>query len=109
VLNNASLSADFTQQTVATSLSLTIDHLSISANGTGSIGANAGLAAHQFTGTITSGGISGTSTTPQGSFSGFFSAPGGTQPGIPGGAGLTYTITDGQGLTVDGAAALRGP
>jgi hypothetical protein len=109
VLNNATLNADFTNQSVATSLNLTIDHLNISANGTGTIGANAGLAAHQFAGTITGGGISGTSTTPQGSFAGFFSAPGGTQPGVPGGAGLTYTITDGNGLTVDGAAALRGP
>jgi hypothetical protein len=109
VLNNASLNANFTNQTVAASLNLSINHLNISANGTGSIGANAGLAAHQFAGSITSGGISGTSTTPQGSFSGFFSAPGGTQPGVPGGAGLTYTITDGHSLTVDGAAALRGP
>lgn len=107
VLHNASFTADFTHQTVGASLDLTVDNVNVVANGAGSIGASAGLPSHQFTGTITSGAISGTSATPQGSFSGFFSAPGGLQPGIPGGAGLTYTISDGHSLTVDGAAAFR--
>jgi hypothetical protein len=109
ILHNASLTADFTHQTVGASLDMTIDNVNIVANGAGLIGAGAGLPAHQFNGTITSGVVSGTGTTPQGSFSGFFTAPGGTQPGVPGGAGLTYTVTDGHGLTVDGAAAFRGP
>lgn len=109
VLNNAALTADFTHQTIGASLNLTVDHLNVSATGNGQIGASAGLPAHQFNGTIASGVISGSGTTPQGSFSGFFSAPGGTQPGVPGGAGLSYTITDGHSLTVDGAAAFRGP
>jgi hypothetical protein len=107
VLHNASLNADFTHQTIGASLDLTVNSVNVIANGTGSIGASAGVAAHQFTGTITSGVVSGTGATPQGSFSGFFSAPGGAQPGVPGGAGLTYTITDGHSLTVDGAAAFR--
>jgi hypothetical protein len=109
VLHNASLTADFTHQAVAASLDMTINNVNIVANGAGLIGASAGLPAHQFNGTITSGVVSGTGTTPQGSFSGFFTAPGGTQPGVPGGAGLTYTVTDGHGLTADGAAAFRGP
>ncbi|MEJ0040206.1 MAG: hypothetical protein WDO68_29945 [Gammaproteobacteria bacterium] len=110
VLNNASLTADFTHQAVGVSLDMTISNVSLIANGVGLIGASAGLPAHQFSGAITSGAISGTGNTPQGSFSGFFSAPGGTRSGVPGGAGLTYTVTDGHGgLTVDGAAAFRGP
>jgi hypothetical protein len=88
---------------------MTVNNVNVIANGAGVIGANAGLPAHQFAGTITGGVISGSGTTPQGSFSGFFSAPGGTQPGVPGGAGLSYTVTDGHSLTVDGAAAFRGP
>jgi hypothetical protein len=110
VLNNATLSADFTRQSVNASFDVTVNNVNIFATGTGSIGASAGLAAHQFSGAINGGAISSTHTTPQGSFSGFFSAPGGTQPGVPGGAGLTYTISDGQGgITVDGAAAFRHP
>jgi hypothetical protein len=109
MLNNAALSADFTHQSVSASFDVTVNHVNIIATGDGSIG-QAGLAAHQFAGSITGGVISTTQTAPQGSFSGFFSAPGGTVPGTPGGAGLTYTLTDGQGgLAVDGAAAFRGP
>jgi hypothetical protein len=110
VLNNASLSADFTHQFVNATFDVTINNVNLFATGNGAIGASAGLAAHQFSGTINGGAISSTQTTPQGSFSGFFSGAGGSQPGVPGGAGLTYTITDGQGgLTVDGAAAFRHP
>ena len=109
MLNNASLSADFTHQSVSASFDVTVNHVNIIATGDGLIG-QTGLAAHQFAGSITGGVISTTQAAPQGSFSGFFSAPGGTVPGVPGGAGLTYTLTDGQGaLAVDGAAAFRGP
>ena len=108
MLNNASLSADFTHQTVGASLDLTVNNVNVIATGAGSIGASAGLAAHQFKGTITSGVVSGSGATPSGSFSGFFSSPASTPAGAPGGAGLSYTVTDGHGLTVDGAAAFRG-
>jgi hypothetical protein len=109
MLNNASLSADFTHQLVSASLDLTVNNINVIATGNGVIG-QSGLAAHQFAGSINDGVISTTQAAPQGSFSGFFSAPGGTVSGVPGGAGLTYTITDGRGgLTVDGAAAFRGP
>ncbi len=108
MLNNASLSADFTHQTVGASLDLTVNNVNVIATGAGSIGASAGLAAHQFKGAITSGVVSGSGATPSGSFSGFFSSPASTPAGAPGGAGLSYTVTDGHGLTVDGAAAFRG-
>lgn len=108
MLNNASLTADFTHQTVGASLDFTVNSVNFIANGTGTIGASAGLPAHQFNGTITGGVVSGSGATPQGSFSGFFSSPVSSQSGVPGGAGLSYTLTDGHGLTVDGAAAFRG-
>ncbi len=99
-LNNASLTADFTHQTVDASLNLTVNSVNVIANGTGSIGASAGLPAHQFTGAITSGSISGSGTTPQGSFSGFFSAPARPLSRVSRAAvGLSYTITDGHALT----------
>jgi hypothetical protein len=108
VLNSASLNADFTHQTVDASFDVTINHVNVVGNGTGSIGSNAGLAAHQFSGTITGGVASSTGSAPQGSFSGFFSGAGSNPSAAPSGAGLTYTMTDGTGgLTVDGAAALR--
>jgi hypothetical protein len=108
MLNNASLSADFTHQTVGANLDFTVNNVNFVAHGAGSIGANAGLPAHQFNGAITSGVVSGSGATPQGSFSGFFSGPASPRDGVPGGAGLSYTVTDGHGLTVDGAAAFRG-
>lgn len=108
MLNNASLSADFTHQTVGANLDFTVNNVNFVAHGAGSIGASAGLPAHQFNGTITSGVVSGSGATPQGSFSGFFSGPASPRDGVPGGAGLSYTVTDGHGLTVDGAAAFRG-
>ena len=36
-------------------------------------------------------------------------APGGTQPGVPGGVGLTFVLDDTQGLLVTGTAAFHGP
>jgi hypothetical protein len=110
VLHNASLTANFTSQLVSAAFDITINHHNVVATGTGAMGASAGLAAHQFTGTINGGVVTPTLTTPQGTFSGFFSAPGGKDSGAPGGAALTYSITDGNGLfTVDGAAAFRKP
>ena len=110
ILNNASLSADFTNQLVSAAFDITINNLNIVATGDGVIGAQAGLPAHQFSGNINGGIINPIQGVPTGSFSGFFCAPGGTVPGVPGGAGLTYSIGDGQGtIVVDGAAAFRGP
>jgi hypothetical protein len=109
-LHNATLAADFTNQLVSASLDITINQVNVVATGVGTIGALGGLPAHHFSGAINGGVISTTQGTPQGTFSGFFSGPGGTVSGVPGGAALTYSITDGQGLfTIDGAAAFRGP
>jgi hypothetical protein len=108
VLHNASLTADFTNQRVSATFDITINDYNVVATGNGDIGAAVGLASHQFSGNITGGTVSNSNTTPQGSFSGFFSAPGTTTPGVPGGAGLTYSIIDGNGV-IDGAAAFRKP
>jgi hypothetical protein len=110
VLNNATLNADFTNQVVAATFDISISNFNVIATGGGFIGAQFGLPAHQFAGTINGGTISPIQGTPQGSFSGFFSGPGGSVPGVPGGAGLSYTISDQQGvLVVDGVAAFKGP
>jgi hypothetical protein len=110
VLNNATLNADFTNQLVAATFDISINNFNVIATGDGVIGAQFGLPAHQFAGTINGGTISPIQGTPQGSFSGFFSGPGGSVPGVPGGAGLSYTISDQQGvLVVDGVAAFKGP
>ena len=109
-LNSATFDANFTTQTVASKLNLTINTLNWTVNGQGVIGAQAGLPAHQFAGSYATGTINPIQDTATGSFSGFFSSPGGKTPGVPGGVGLTYTLRDGQGLSsVDGAVVFRGP
>ena len=109
-LNNASLNANFTSQLVSASFDISINNINVIATGDGVIGAQAGLPAHQFTGAINNGVINPALGTPQGTFSGFFSAPGSNTPGVPGGAGLSYSISDGQGLfIVDGVAAFKVP
>jgi hypothetical protein len=107
VLRQADLAADFTNQLVSTTLSLSIDNVDIVATGNGSIGAAAGLPAHHFIGAMTGGTVNTTPGNVQGTFSGFFTAPG-TTPGIPAGVGLTYSIdVDAGARVMDGAAALR--
>ncbi len=107
VLGSATFSADFTNQLVDSSLDLTVNTVNWVVTGRGSIGAQAGLLPHQFGGAYT-GTINGT-VPAMGSYSGFFSQPGGTVPGVPGGAGLTYTLSDGGVLSATGAAVFRGP
>ncbi len=108
VLGSATFSADFTNQAVDSSLDLTINSLNWVVAGRGSIGAQGNVLPHQFSGAYT-GTINGTPGA-FGSYTGFFSAPGSAVPGVPGGAGLTYTLADGQGLfSVTGAAVFRGP
>jgi hypothetical protein len=56
---------------------------------------------------MTGGTVNTTPGNVQGTFSGFFTAPG-TTPGIPAGVGLTYSIdVDAGARVMDGAAALR--
>lgn len=108
-LGSAAFAADFTNQRVTSSLSLTINGTLWTADGTGSIGAQAGLAAHQFQGAYQTVTIGAAGLAGSGNFSGFFTAPGGTQAGAPGGAGMTFALGDDQGLIITGVAAFRGP
>jgi len=108
-LLDASFFADFTNMTVDSTLSVDINATSWLATGTGSIGAQAGLPAHLFSGNYSV--IVGGSNTGTGVFSGFFSAPGNTSdPSFPGGAGLTFSLQDMSGTTsVSGAVAFGNP
>ena len=108
VLGNATFAADFTNQLVDSTLDLTIATNNWVVTGRGTIGAQAGLQPHQFGGAY-NGTING-ALPAFGSYTGFFSQPGGTTPGIPGGVGLVYTLSDGQGvLSATGVAVFRGP
>jgi len=110
VLGDASFTANFTTMQVDSTLSLDIAGSNWSATGTGTIGAQVGLPAHLFQGfynAVVIDGITGGS----GNFSGFFSEPGETSDAaFPGGAGLTYRLSDPQGAaTVTGAVAFGNP
>jgi FecR-like protein len=108
VLGSATFSADFTAQTVDSALDLTLAGNNWLVSGRGSIGAQANLQPHQFSGAY-NGTINGT-LPAFGSYTGFFSQPGATVPGVPGGAGLSYTLSDGQGVfSATGVAVFRGP
>jgi hypothetical protein len=108
VLGSATFSADFTAQTVDSALDLTLAGNNWLVSGRGSIGAQANLQPHQFSGAY-NGTING-ALPAFGSYTGFFSQPGATVPGVPGGAGLTYTLSDGQGVfSATGVAVFRGP
>jgi hypothetical protein len=110
VLNAATFSADFTSQLVTSSVDVTINNQNWVASGTGVIGAQLGLANHQFAGSY-NGIINPIQSPIRGSFAGFFSAAGAQTPGIPGGVGLTYTLEESQGFgqKVDGAIVFQGP
>ena len=101
-LGNATFAADFANQTVTSSLNLTVNAFTFAVSCTGTIGAP-GLANHHFAGLYDVGNATG-------SFEGFFTAPGSTVPGVPGGAGLTYALQDGQGVfNAVGVVVFRGP
>ena len=110
VLGSATFDADFTNLRVDSTLVIDIAGLTWSAAGTGNMGSAVGLPAHLFFGiygAVVVGGVTGGS----GAFSGFFSEPGTTSdPAIPGGVGLTYSLQDGTGTTtVSGSAAFGNP
>ncbi len=110
VLGNATFQADFVNQLVDSTLTIDINGSAWNASGSGTIGAQLGLAPHLFQGLYNSvdvDGIGGGS----GEFSGFFSDPGPTSdPSFPGGVGLSYSLTDAQGAsTVSGTAAFGNP
>jgi hypothetical protein len=103
-LNSATLDADFTAQTVTSTLDITVGGLHWVANGGGNIGAQVNLPAHQFVGGYNQGQgrIDPIQGQPIGSFSGFFTNTG---------AGMTYSLGDAQfsGATVEGALVFRKP
>lgn len=110
VLGNATFLADFVNQLVDSTLSININGSAWNASGTGTIGAQLGLAPHLFQGfynNVDVDGIGGGA----GEFAGFFSDPGPTSdPSFPGGVGLSYSLTDAQGAsTVSGTAAFGNP
>lgn len=100
VLGNASLMANFTTSTVTSDLLLAVGGRDWQASGTGSITSSL------FNGLYNTVLIGG-QTNGSGSFSGFFGAPGAN--GLPGGAGLTYGLFDGQGVSVSGAVVFGQP
>ncbi len=109
VLGSATFDADFTNMQVFSALDLAMRGVIWIASGSGNIGAGAGLPAHQFSGfynNVTVGGIS----TDFGFFSGFFSEPGNSpDPNLPGGVGMTYTLSDDVGQWVSGALTFGAP
>jgi len=112
VLGSATFNADFTNLRIDTTLDIDINGSNWNATGIGNIGAAANLADYLFSGTFTDVTITGAITgTGGGTFTGFFSEPGTTSdPAYPGGAGMTYSLQDGQGTTsVSGAAAFGNP
>lgn len=101
VLGGAVLAADFTAQTVATTLSVDINGLNWLASGTGAITAGTVRFGGAFNSVLIDGRVPGT-----GSFAGFFSSDPAT-PSTINGVGLSYRIVDSlnQLGTVSGVAA----
>ncbi len=109
-LGSASLTADFTNNVVATTLDVTVAGNNWIASGLGPIGAQAGLPAHQFEGVYDGVQINPIQGTGTGSFSGFFSGPATGPGGAPAGAGLSFNLNDDLGLLqVNGVAAFVAP
>jgi hypothetical protein len=96
-LGTASLTANFTSQTLANTLSLSINEQIWTASGTAQLHAPSPLFAGSYT-QVTAGAAHGT-----GSFAGFFVAPA-SSDNLPAGAGLSYSLHGG-GNTVNGTAA----
>ena len=104
VLGSAFLGANFTDQTVDSSVNLSINDDVWNASGSGSIANGTNLFGGQYD-VVNVNGQS--STDNRGSFSGFF-GPALPNDGLPSGAGLTYTLTDGS-TDVSGAAVFGDP
>ena len=114
VLGDATFQADFTNMLVTSTLLINISGFTWTADGNGTIGAQAGLPAHLFQGLYGNVMITdpvGNQFMGDGQFAGFFSTPGPTSnPDFPGGAGLTYSLQDqGSSIQVSGAAAFGDP
>lgn len=102
LVGSAQFTANFTSQTVSSSLELGINNQVWNASGSGTIRAGAPLFAGSY-GFVSVDGITAGNT---GSFAGFFTGP--DAQGLPAGAGLTYSLSSGS-TTVSGAAAFASP
>jgi hypothetical protein len=97
LLGSASFVADFTNQQVESQIVLEMGQRQWQAIGLGQIGAQAGVADHQFSGFYDNVQITGPDPgSGFGEFSGFFSGPGASAllPDLPGGVGLSYSLSD---------------
>lgn len=110
VLASATFTADFTNMTVTNSLDLTIGGSQWTAIGDVPIGGiDPPNPAHLFGGAYQTVSIDGVAS-GSGLLSGFFSGPGSIDPTLPGGAGLTYALTDmTQTTQVSGALVFGNP
>ncbi|MGH8561549.1 MAG: FecR family protein, partial [Nevskiales bacterium] len=117
-LGFADFSADFLNQTVDSTIGLSVNDQAWDASGSGSIGSggtffgNYGCTGAGCTSmgsvTVTDSGSCAGGCAGTGDFSGFFT-PGGSSSIPPPGAGMTYSLNDGSGTTVSGAAAFGDP
>lgn len=104
-LGSATLSANFTNQTVTSNVGLNINSQVWTASGSAPIVAGGPLFAGNYA-TVTVGGSSNGNS---GNFQGFFVSPDGAPQGTaPSGAGMSYNLVSG-GTTVSGAAAFAPP
>jgi len=105
VLGTATLSADFTSQTVDADLNLTIDDRNWDASAEDvALDGSAATFAGDFDTVEITDNATGRETDGSGSLEGFFS---GDENGELEGAGLVYSLEDGQGTEVDGAIAFE--
>ncbi len=106
----ASLTADFTNQEIFSTLELSLAGNTWLASGEGIIGGQSGLEPHQFSGSYDFVEISPVQGTGSGIFSGFFSGPAQPGSGAPAGAGLTFSLQDDGGVfDATGAAGFTAP
>lgn len=103
ILGSASLSANFTDQTVDSTVNLSINEQVWNAAGSGELLGGSNLFAGQYGSVAINGSTEGNS----GVFSGFFGA-GASDDGLPDGAGLIYNLTNGSDA-VTGAAVFGDP
>ena len=105
VLNSAAFSADFLNQTVDSSVNLTVGGQNWDASGTGGFGPGGTFSGDYDN--VNASGCVPSGCTADGSFSGFFT--GGDGSGPPPGAGMTYELNTTSGDQVQGSAAFGDP
>ena len=106
----ATLTADFTNQEIFSTIELSLAGNTWVATGEGTLGGQVGLEPHQFIGFYDTVEINAGQRTGSGDFSGFFSGPAQPGSGAPAGAGLTFSLRDDGGVfDATGAAGFTAP